>query len=788
MHRLIALSLLRFLARSKVSVTMAVLGIGIATASVVSVHLVSVRVEAQLNNLVPAPLQNYNYFLYQDQAIPIADYAQLRRQWRQGEYPQLQSLTPVIDERVQLEGDWIRLIGLDLVGGARGDWLQERGDIETENNVVWNGAWVDDSLAQLTSVPVNGTLNLPAGVMVTDIGRAQQLLGWHTDQVSYLAADMRTGTGVLMDLVDRLLPGFSAGLPATEPESIDDWRLVAFDRQHPGIDFGRSVLFNVSALATLSLVVAWFLIYQVALNWLRRLSFVFERLHGLGLPYQTCAVYYLALLSVVGTVAWLLGLALGAWGAELLLSGMDAEARGVSLDIWVVLKALGCAVGVALLSGWSCWVRYVHTLQHRAFNIVWVTVMLMALAVVGIGVGETGLVGGFVAIAAIAFSVVLLISPSMVWVRHLTQRAHLMPKQPLSGLSLLALREAFWFPRELSIALAGLVLAVGTAIGVGLMVASFRLDFTSFLEQRLAYDVSVEGEREQLLAVQKTANNNPSNVERLQIYRQGQLRYQGEPVELRVTVFDDFEQARYGTQLQQPALDALVNEQFARRFAVTPGSMLTIVGQSARIAGIVQGFGDTQPRLLVDQTHGIAAVAATSLSAINLNSSEPAALAGELAQRFPTLEVTNATVLQQTALATFDRTFVITSILTTIALVVAGVGLYIGVTSLRLNRRGSTRLLVSLGATTWENIQVDLWRSLVMGGTAVVMALPLGILLGWLLCMVINPRAFGWSIQLHLDQAAILMPCVWGVAAALFAGVLRLGAAEEGAIGVWRAP
>ena len=70
-----------------------------------------------------------------------------------------------------------------------------------------------------------------------------------------------------------------------------------------------------------------------------------------------------------------------------------------------------------------------------------------------------------------------------------------------------------------------------------------------------------------------------------------------------------------------------------------------------------------------------------------------------------------------------------------------------------------------------------------LGAVAMIVALPLGVMFGWILCNVINPRAFGWTIELQVSAGALLWPCAWGSLAAILAGMLQVGDAEEGAFG-----
>ena len=149
-----------------------------------------------------------------------------------------------------------------------------------------------------------------------------------------------------------------------------------------------------------------------------------------------------------------------------------------------------------------------------------------------------------------------------------------------------------------------------------------------------------------------------------------------------------------------------------------------------------------------------------------------------LQKSFPDLSWQSQASLRDSALRTFDQTFVITSILVAIAIGVAGIGVYIAVTVLRLNQQASERLLEGLGISSLERRGLDLARGLGVGLIAALAALPLGWVFGWILCQVVNPRAFGWSVNLQLDMEALLVPVMWGLFAAVTASMIRIGQKE----------
>ena len=93
-------------------------------------------------------------------------------------------------------------------------------------------------------------------------------------------------------------------------------------------------------------------------------------------------------------------------------------------------------------------------------------------------------------------------------------------------------------------------------------------------------------------------------------------------------------------------------------------------------------------------------------------------------------------------------------------------------TALRLNQRASAALLQALGLSTAEQRRLALIRGGVLGACAILLALPLGLFIGFALCEVINPRAFGWSLDLSISTSAWAWPALLGFAAAVAASLM----------------
>ncbi len=772
---MIARALLRFLARTPLSTLMALLGVTLGVTSIVSVHLVSANIADRLDELIPSQLAGYTHFLHRPE-VTADEYFELRRSWRRGEIGGVTGLSPLIDEAVVIAGREVRLLGIDLLQGELGT-LQVN-SLDGDDSFRWDGVWVEESLADVLELPVNGTIFAPAGTVVADIGVVQDLLGWSAARLSYVGVKLAAPWQWLEDLGEALLPGLGAGLPdhAGALDAAPGWRLVSLAEQHPASQFGKSVLFNISALGALALLVAWFLMYQVAVSWLRRLWPVFERLHVLGVTWRELGLYFGLAMSGLGVLAGILGIAAGYALADVLYSAaLPTENTPLSLDLWVFCKAFGSSVGVCLCGGLIA----LNRAEERSDSAVrkrarWlILTLLIGLALGGVASEASGLLGGFAAIAILSVLAALVVVPMLS-----SLRAH---GGWLGGplLVRLSLRELLWYPREFSIALAGLTLAVATAIGVGLMVDSFRADFSRMLDRRLTYDLVVETQSHTLEQLEQRLAQD-GRVTRLQAYDATALRIDGAPVDLTVTRMDEFESARYGLGRALGAAEVLLSEQGARSLAVDVGDTVTVLDRKLTVAGVFSSFGDLQPRLIVDLDSGLAATAGARTRSLRFNTDAPAAMLAWLRAQAPTAEVELQRDLREVALTTFDQTFAITRVLITIALIVAGIGVYVAVTTVRLNRRSSARLMASLGVSSWEGAGMDLALGVGVGAVAVALAWPLGSAFGWILCEVINPRAFGWTVALEFSADALLTPVVWGLLAAGAAGLLRFGRREEG--------
>ena len=766
---MIVRALARFIKRSPWSTLMALMGVVLGVSSIVAVHLVSAAVAEQLDELLPGPIRGLDVaFTTNEQRVPASEYFGLRAAWRNGEIPDIAALWPVIDENVTIGGQSLRLIGVDVL--ARVETLpaldSSEGDELELGGVIWAPEKLHDVLAShdlLSEIDMRSGLQ-GEDIVLMDIGLAQELLGWaDADQISYVAAQLNNPIYDSYRWLDEIAPGFSAGLPAIPPPNLDGWLTKSMGELQPANRFGRSVLFNIGALGLLALVVAWFLIYQVAVAWLRRLWQIFERLHVLGVTYGELRAYFVGLLGILGLISGGLGLYLGDVLATTLVGLSIGVGPQMVLTGWLVLKAMGSAIGVCLLGGY--W-AYGASLREPKDSRFWVVLLALVGVLSGVVFESTGLFGAFFAIACSCVLALSLLLPALSWLRRSSNVVfgHLLLR--------MSLREVVWFPKDLWVALGGLVMAVATAIGVSLMIASFRIEFADMLDQRLSYDFNVEGNPAGLVKLEERLRGE-DGIDRVQLYFEQNTRIKGSRVQIGFTRFDEFEASRYGLDRALRENEVLVSEQAARQLGLVPMDSIIIAGQTYEVVDVFKSFGDLLPRVLLDQSSKPHALQPVSLS-VQAHQAFDHTSFGE------TFRWQDQNTIRSLALETFDRTFSITSVLIVIAVMVAGIGIYVATTVLRLNQQASARLLTSMGVTGTETWQIDFARGIGIGSLACLVALPLGYQIGWLLCDVVNPRAFGWTVTLRLIPDSIVIPMFWGMVAAVVAAVVRVGVSEQG--------
>jgi putative ABC transport system permease protein len=201
-----------------------------------------------------------------------------------------------------------------------------------------------------------------------------------------------------------------------------------------------------------------------------------------------------------------------------------------------------------------------------------------------------------------------------------------------------------------------------------------------------------------------------------------------------------------------------------------------------RIAGVFYDYGSDQGVVMLDleryrQLWHDQAVSSLGLYArpgqdvdqlvLVLRSAAGAQVQGE---RAPVLIRSNR-ALRESSLVVFDRTFAITGVLQILTTVVAFVGILAALIALQLERSRELGVLRANGMTPGQLWGMVLSQTGLIGLTAGVLAIPVGVMMALVLVFVINRRSFGWTLQFQLDPGTLAQALLVAVAAALLAGL-----------------
>ncbi len=780
-------SQLRFLARNPIGTGVTGLGIALAVASVVTVHLTGQTLADSVRDT--QALAGYSHVATQPNLTEEA-YFKLRTRWRDGEWSELAGLLPVVQGTIRTGGEFRRLLGIEpladmghsdraLVSPTTGAPVApmpvglER--FLTADVLVTSERVVQAALAHGDTPRDTSLVALADGdVLLADLPTAWRLLErpGQLDAVWLRTEAPPTGLMLPMQWLEALLPGLSAALDPPPGPRIDGFVVTPAANWQGVGRYADAVVFNLGALGALALLVAGFLAAELGIANVARREREIQRLLALGVSRRVLAGLHLGEAAVVGTMAAGLGLVAGVLlSAELsapLSPPQPAAGDGV-VDAWVIGKAFGTGVLVATLAAFAA-VRRIGIgaaparPMRRWLSAIGAVIALAAAA--GLLAGGS-LLAAFAALLALSVAHMLAVLPATVFAVGPRSFA------PRRASLRLSMRAAGAHAGEIGFALGALSVATAAAIGMGVMVESLRRDFLTMLDQRLQPGIYVTG-------VPEAADLSWLQERGLDVRRPGAMRAHTDEGTLDVTFarIDAEEARRYGlgTSLSERVM---VNELGARRLGVAAGDTLRLGAgghtRSVGIAHVFRDFGAPTPRVIAPETLATAfpgvSIARDRLF-VRTSGGEAVAIASEARERWPGSRVRDQGQLGALAEDVFDASFAVATGLAVLALVVAAVGLYGVLTALQTRRGPEFRLLHAMGMPRPTMWRMALTQCAVLGAVATVAAIPLGYATAWVLCAFVSPAAFGWSIDLYPDLGATLTPLGWGMLAALAAGAL----------------
>lgn len=640
-----------------------------------------------------------------------------------------------------------------------------------------------------------------AALLVTDLATAQEVLGapGRLDRIDLIVPAGAAG--------EALLARVRAALP---PEA----RLVeAGARARAVAQMTRAFHLNLGALSLLALVVGMFLVYNTAAFAVVQRREQLGVLRALGVTRGEVMGLVLGEALATGLAATAVGVPLGiALGQGLV--GLVARTindlyvtlavGGLALDPAALARAAALGLGGTVLAALApaCEATAAppgavlarSVLESRARRgAPRLAAAGAALVLAGGGLLTAGGASLGLAYAGL-FAVVVgaaLATPAATVVLMRTARPPL--GAAFGTLGRLAAGAVVQALSRTGVALAALVVAVATTVGVGVMIGSFRVTVERWLAASLRSDVYVSAPsllsgrpeatldpdlRARLAAVPGVARVNALRVTRVEAPG-GSLLLLALDADRRG--WDGFILKAGGVAAARDGDAVLLSEPFAWRRGLGVGDRLILAtGRGERafpVAGVYHDYGSTEGLVLMarrtyDRWWDDPAV--TSLGVHALPGADVDALVealrGQVGAGQEVLVRSNR-ALREASLAVFDRTFRITVVLRWLVTLVAFLGVLSALAALVLERSRELGVLRAQGLTPGQVWGLVTAQTGLMGLVAGLLALPLGLALAMVLIFVVNQRSFGWTLQVVVDPWTLAQAVALAVGAALLAGL-----------------
>ena len=640
-----------------------------------------------------------------------------------------------------------------------------------------------------------------ADVVITDIATAQELLD-------------RVGRLNRVDL--RLADGEVAAMESVLPDA------VRLERAGSGSRFAERMTgafnLNLVMLGLLAVMVGMFLVYNtVTFSVVQRRQLI-GTLRAIGVTRDQVFTLILVEAALVATVAVAVGLVLGVLLAEQLVGLVSRTINDLyfvvnvrELTVTPVILAKGAGVGLVAALAAAAVPAFeatraaprvvmarslVETRARRRLPLVSAAggcALLLTLLLVWLP-GESPILGFAALFALVSGCALLAPGATVVLLRVLRP-----PFEFFGGwLSRLALRGVAANLSRTAVAIAALMVALSSTVGVGVMVDSFRRSVSNWLDLTMRADMYVglpgsPGERAiapgvmaRIAALPGVAQVSAGRGVQVVAELAGGAR----PVDMVVIrmaprSYAGFHLLRGEASLAWPAFDAdgavLVSESLARREDLAPGASLSLQSDAGvvafPVAAVFRDYGSehgtiVMARATYDRYWDDSAVstlgvyAARGVDRVVLGEAVRDAIGGD-----QQLVVRATGAIKTASMEVFERTFTITAVLRGLATIIAFVGILSALMALELERAKEVAVLRAQGLTPAQVWQLVQTQTGVMGLIAGLLAIPVGVALALVLILVINVRSFGWSMDVHVDPAILLQSVALAVAAALLAGI-----------------
>lgn len=643
-----------------------------------------------------------------------------------------------------------------------------------------------------------------------------------------LIVDVATGQELLARLgrLDRIELRFD---PNADERAVED-RLAAI--LAPGERLGRpdrrgeslarmidAFRLNLLALSGLALVVGALLVFGAAQFSVVRRGALLGQLRCLGTPSRRLWTAVSAETALTGAIGGALGLGLGHVLARAVVGPIGQTVTDlygfVRIDLGrfsageaaaVVLGAMALAVAAGSLPALDAartaprfvGVRSRDEAAYRLRLPRFLGVSGSALVVATVAIvwpsdaWWPGLLGAFALLAAGAAILPPVLAAGLPWIRERTEQVGAILVPLAAGAVERSLSRA-------GSASGGLAVALAMMIGVLIMVGSFRVELDRWIESAIRADVFVADAAQR--TTREEARIPPAVVDSLRglpglrgldTLRSVEVPLADATVPLMGVEWALEESRRFEILDGEPsrafdrafAGELLASEPLARHHDLGVGDTVEVPTRAGvrnlRIVGIFRDYSSDRGLLVTGADPFLEMFGETGIRNVALwfdDDVDVDAVVADLretsAARYA-LDVRSNRELRREVSTIFERTFAVTWVLQIIATGMALAGVAVTLNSLLLERRRELATLRALGMELGSLGRLFALEALLLVAFPAAVALPLGVVLAWILTAVINLRSFGWTIGLAVPWSSVAGTLALAIAAGLLATVLPL--------------
>jgi putative ABC transport system permease protein len=804
----------RFMGRHPLQLLLSILGVALGVAVVVGIDLASYSAREGFKLSAESIAGSTTHqIIANNHGVPESVYVQIRT--RLG----FQKAAPLIRAYVSLPDNQTgQLLGIDPFSesGVRDFHQQTFENLESDSlqRLLTKPATilVSESFLQRYGLKKGDKIQVRTG----SVTHALEIVDSFSSQLqNWLLCDISTAQEILN------LPGFISqiDLVIEEPQTLDKIKALlptgvqiteAGEQSRALARLSDSFELNLTALSLLSLLVGMFLIYNTMMFSVLQRREILARLRVMGVTKKEVLVTVLGEALVIALIATLLGLIMGWLLAKLLIIFVAQTINDLYYVLQVtqlqwsmhsMIKAISLGIGATLLSAAipameAAYTRPVSVLQrfkieqkiqrwNRWLLLLGLVGCLLVYFLIRWQIG--GIITGFVAVFLLIISLTLLLP----WITQYLLIALSYVMQFFFSLpGKMAVKNIANSLSRTMVAIAALTVAVSAAMGLAIMIDSFRHTVDEWLGGYFKADfyvtpIGVESSPLSPSLIKKISQIEGirliSTSRRVRFYLDHQY-HNLMVLDIPQSSFTAFRLKEGKTELAKKAYfeqqGVIISEPYAYRHQLKLGDMLKLPTdkgmQGFKVAGIFYDYGSEHGVINMSRKTYAQFWSDSIINSVGVyleSGADSHQVQAQILAHSQDIELISRAELHEESMKVFDRTFRITHVLKLLVIIVAFVGILSALMAIELERARDFAILRAIGLTPKQLAALVGIETFSMGLIAAVLAIPMGLAMAYMLTDVINFRSFGWSMQFVVNAQAFITSTLLAVVAALVAGV-----------------